>query len=814
MVNVRKIGAIATGALFIGATFGMASAVTVPSAFSGSMLASGGVAKAQLVVGADAPGKTADTESAKEIQDAVKAKLAATVGGDIAIEFGSQDLHDNANDNDEYDQVTLTTADDATIISLTTDNDLRYDGNADGDLKDSPEDYTLYTDIYVIDGTNGDIQLAYRPAMDATYVKDATATDIESAAEGEVIKIRGTKYVLTDDSTSDGNFEIGPAITKTLTSTTKDPDNAAVVTGTLKMLFDGTRLVMYDGKSLLDEPDVSSVGTGPYKLTSDDKTSDEFGPYDIYVMNQSTSALKMVMVEKSQKFKIADGEEGVLGYASVKVNNSDFADRNVYFLSDVISLVKGGSVDVPDTYYQLKFTTAKKFDILRKKDSSILSGATVKSATSPGKDFMQSGTKITMSVVGSDISIEFGSQDLHDNANENDEYDQVTLSSTHDATILADGSGGINSTAELRYDGNADGDLKDSPEDYTLYTDIYVIDGSAGDIQLAYKPEIDTTYSYEATDMEDAKAGEVVKIKGTRYVLTDTDTSDLNFEIGPAIVKTLSNTTQDPDNAAVVTGTLKMLYTTPNLIMYDGNSLLDSTQVTGKSSYPYKLTSNDKTSDEFGPYDVYVLNATINSTSVKIAMVEKSQKFKVTDGEEGVLGYSSVKVNNSDFANRDTYFLSDVISLVKGDSVDVPDTYYQLKFTTAKKFDILRKKESTVSSGTKLKTTTSPGKDFLTGNIIVSTTGGATSTEGPTLDIKAEDAADTSMNLVLIGGPVANTLTSDLVENGKSTVDWYNSDGDIEVISSAFKSGKYGIIVAGKERTGTADAANAVAGEL
>jgi S-layer protein (TIGR01564 family) len=96
----------------------------------------------------------------------------------------------------------------------------------------------------------------------------------------------------------------------------------------------------------------------------------------------------------------------------------------------------------------------------------------------------------------------------------------------------------------------------------------------------------------------------------------------------------------------------------------------------------------------------------------------------------------------------------------------------------------------------------------------VSTTGGATSTEGPTLDIKAEDAADTSMNLVLIGGPVANTLTSDLVENGKSTVDWYNSDGDIEVISSAFKSGKYGIIVAGKDRTATADAAKAVAGEL
>ncbi|MHC4397468.1 MAG: S-layer protein, partial [Planctomycetota bacterium] len=150
MVNMKKIGAIATGALFIGATFGMASAaVTVPSGIA-SKLASGGVAKADLVVGADAPGATADTESAKEIQDAVKAKLAATVGGDISIEFGANELHDASSLTNYVNKSTLSSLfpTDAKVYSIpgseaTNMNNesnatlnLRFDQNADGDLKD------------------------------------------------------------------------------------------------------------------------------------------------------------------------------------------------------------------------------------------------------------------------------------------------------------------------------------------------------------------------------------------------------------------------------------------------------------------------------------------------------------------------------------------------------------------------------------------------------------------------------------------------------------------------------------------------------
>ena len=60
-------------------------------------------------------------------------------------------------------------------------------------------------------------------------------------------------------------------------------------------------------------------------------------------------------------------------------------------------------------------------------------------------------------------------------------------------------------------------------------------------------------------------------------------------------------------------------------------------------------------------------------------------------------------------------------------------------------------------------------------------------------------------NLILVGGPVANRLVANLVREGKSKVDWYNSQGETEYISN----GLYGrdvIIVAGADREKTRDA--------
>lgn len=79
----------------------------------------------------------------------------------------------------------------------------------------------------------------------------------------------------------------------------------------------------------------------------------------------------------------------------------------------------------------------------------------------------------------------------------------------------------------------------------------------------------------------------------------------------------------------------------------------------------------------------------------------------------------------------------------------------------------------------------------------------------PVVDIVTEKEADKSMNLILIGGPVDNTLTADLINAEKSKIDWYNSIGDIEVIKDAFTTGKYAIIIGGKDSDATRKAAEA-----
>ncbi len=61
-------------------------------------------------------------------------------------------------------------------------------------------------------------------------------------------------------------------------------------------------------------------------------------------------------------------------------------------------------------------------------------------------------------------------------------------------------------------------------------------------------------------------------------------------------------------------------------------------------------------------------------------------------------------------------------------------------------------------------------------------------------------------NLILIGGPVANRHVANLVKNGKSKFDWYNSPGEIEYIHDGLYPGRDVIIVAGADREKTREA--------
>ncbi|NJD99232.1 S-layer protein [Thermococcus sp. LS1] len=68
---------------------------------------------------------------------------------------------------------------------------------------------------------------------------------------------------------------------------------------------------------------------------------------------------------------------------------------------------------------------------------------------------------------------------------------------------------------------------------------------------------------------------------------------------------------------------------------------------------------------------------------------------------------------------------------------------------------------------------------------------------------------DPGSNLILVGGPVANSVTQYLVDQGISQVDWYNSPGDIEYIQDAL-GGYDVVIVAGATRDETKAAAEAL----
>ena len=68
-------------------------------------------------------------------------------------------------------------------------------------------------------------------------------------------------------------------------------------------------------------------------------------------------------------------------------------------------------------------------------------------------------------------------------------------------------------------------------------------------------------------------------------------------------------------------------------------------------------------------------------------------------------------------------------------------------------------------------------------------------------------------NLVLIGGPVANMLVKQLVDEGLSTVDWVISPGEWEYLKAPH-SGEDILIVAGADREATRAAVQALINQL
>ena len=454
-------------------------------------------------------------------------------------------------------------------------------------------------------------------------------------------------------------------------------------------------------------------------------------------------------------------------------------------------------------------------------------------ANAPGKDADTESAnvikdavadKLAVTGAGGDIEITYGDQDLDDNSGNNPDLWKYTNNTVFGGQQLdlSDYENKIDPDfvlveTGLLFDANGDGDLKDS-DDYTLYDGVWILDGSDGTIKLGYVIDQHWKGDY-ANTTGGYLAGNAFKLKGKTYALNSvSDFASGEIEIGSAITKKVSDTgTVDPERAVVISGNWKVFYdfnASGNnrgvLYFYDGNSLLDQYSFdTTTFSGPVKLNDDISVGDFEDQYNIFLVKVNTTQDWASMVFVDKDTTVDITDEETDVMGYDSVWVNNSDWNNH-VVFWSDVIDLEPDTTVDLEGTYYQLKFTEDKKLDIKRKETKTKASGSKWKASK---YDFLNDDITVTVTGGETKT--PELEIVDEESADKdNYNLVLIGGPVANTLTADLVTAGKSTVDWYTSEGDIEVIADAFTDGKYAIIVAGKDRDATRAAADALAAAL
>lgn len=302
------------------------------------------------------------------------------------------------------------------------------------------------------------------------------------------------------------------------------------------------------------------------------------------------------------------------------------------------------------------------------------------------------------------------------------------------------------------------------------------------------------------------------------YGIVDLEADD-KIEVG-AVTKMTFSTTSDKNSFILVPQTTKTMGVSSiignvsvTMGVYDNNiGALD-----GIFALPYnestlpQLIEEKEFLDIFPDYHMIIETVDFSEGTVTIAYVNKSETFVLTDGAEDIAGYEFVKVFNDDYdvANGFAGFgPEEVLSI--GEKVNIGGTKYWLTLSQSKSLDIEKETtENDIMSDTWLRYTKPDYEDFLTKDIMIEASTSYSSI--PHIPVTSEkyvtDTEKAGKTLVLLGGPVANSLVAELVTANRSKVDWYSSTGEIEVIENAFVDGQTAIIVAGKDREATKVAA-------
>jgi len=322
----------------------------------------------------------------------------------------------------------------------------------------------------------------------------------------------------------------------------------------------------------------------------------------------------------------------------------------------------------------------------------------------------------------------------------------------------------------------------------------------------------------------------VIEIRGQKYYVKKYDSGADTLTLIAVDDKTLLNSeqTQDMlDSALLVPGT-DIKIGLQNLNVSDGSADFAIIEGGVVTSYKHRdagtsaafLVGEDQ--ELLSNYYIIVTFIDPAGNYINLAIGKKSDEFKIADGDTNVLGYAEAALGQTGEwagagASTELCRLDNAeMTLAKDSSAQVENTNAWVKYNKDKYFDIETKKTKTSVSGTKLKANKTPWDDFLTMDVTVSAVGGTC--EALNLDV-IDDTAVTSSdksgyNLFAFGGDMANALSADAVTSGLSTAPWASlapGVGTIEVIPDAFASGKYLIIGAGSERTGTQAAADSAA---
>ncbi|MFQ5974886.1 MAG: hypothetical protein ACE5J5_01030 [Candidatus Hydrothermarchaeales archaeon] len=734
---------------------------------------------------------------------------------------------------------------------------IRYDATGNGKVDDS-DDYAVYNDLKFDDRTL--TELVVKPVMrvgNASYMKN------------KVFKLKGQKYLMKDFKDAEDLVELVPVSQKSVVNATTTGDiisSSVTIPGTdikigltdYRVDTNSAKFAIIEGGAIT-EYKIRDSTTSPALATSTD--AELIDGYYIYPTTISATYIELSIGKKADKFGISDGDTDVLGYAKAVVDDDDGftggADDNEFRLEDgAITIAKDSKEVLGATNVYAKYTKDKEFDLVTKNSKTATSGSKLKATTDPWDDFLNIDID-SVTGVGNSITFVYDGQDIDNDDRVTDTNDVATtatastwaekwLSNLSNTVDIGEQLGCINSTymgiignttelnytadnqkqsgymqatnatekCGIRYDATGNGKVDDS-DDYAVYNDLKFDDRTL--TELVVKPVMRVG---NASYMKN----KVFKLKGQKYLMKDFKDAEDLVELVPVSQKSVVNATTTGDiisSSVTIPGTdIKIGLTdyrvdtnSAKFAIIEGGAITEY-KIRDSTTSPALATSTD--AELIDGY--YIYPTTISATYIELSIGKKADKFGISDGDTDVLGYAKAVVDDDDGftggADDNEFRLEDGAITIAKDSKEVLGaTNVYAKYTKDKEFDLVTKNSKTATSGSKLKATTDPWDDFLSIDIDSATVTGGT-TEAVQLST-VKDTAVTStdksnFNLVLVGGPVANVLSAELVTAGKTTGD----TGTVEVVSDAFSAGKYAIVVAGKTRVETASAASALAGML